>query len=306
MNKSFYRSRSISDYIIIIAGLILYAVGFTVFILPHQIVIGGMAGFSSLVYFGSGELIPVGVTMYVANMLMLAGGYKVLGKQFVLRTIFGATLLSLMIGSIENYFTSHPPIVEDVLMSVIIGAVLCGVGVGLYYAHNGSAGGTDIVVAFFDKLGKSRLGRTMMIVDISIVTCSFFLPFEGDLDARIQSRAQTIIYGWTSIFIYSYLADKIVNADRQTKQLLILSPKWEEIAYAIAHEAHRGVTILNGSGYWTKEERTMLMVWCRQYDAEVIYDIVDKIDRNAFIISSDASSVYGNGFDPLKRKPKVR
>ena len=304
MVKVLKNTTSLHDYFVIVAGMVIYALGFTAFILPHEIVIGGMAGFSSLIFFGTGGLVPVAVTMFVTNMLMLACGYKVLGKQFVVRTIFGATILSLMIGAVEGYFISRPPIVSDMTMSVLMGSVVCGIGVGLYYAHNGSAGGTDIVVAFFDKLGKSRLGRTMMIVDISIVTCSFFLPFEGDLEARVQSRVQTILYGWTSIFIYSFIADKIVNADRQTKQLLILSPKWEDIADRIAHEAHRGLTVFNGSGYWTKEDRTMLVVWCRQYEAESIYEIVRSVDESAFIISSDASSVYGNGFDPLKRKPR--
>lgn len=292
------------DYLIIIAGMAVYAIGFTVFILPHEIVVGGMAGFSTLIYFASSQHIPVAFTMYAVNLLMLMVWFKVLGRKFVVRTVFGATALSLMIGSIEGYFTSHQPIVADTTMSVLMGSALCGIGIGLYYVHHGSAGGTDIVAAIFEKTKGINMGRTMMIIDISIVTCSFFLPFEGDLDARIQTRVQTIIYGWTSIIIYSFLANYIVNLDKQTIQFLILSPKWHEIAHHVTHESGRGVTTVGGTGFWTGEHRELLIIWCRRYDADRIYEIVRHIDEGAYIIQSDARSVYGNGFDPLKAKPQ--
>ncbi len=299
-----YANPDVRDYLIIIAGMAIYAIGFTVFILPHEIVVGGMAGFSTLVFFASGGHIPVAVTMYAANILMLACWYRVLGRKFVVRTVFGSTILSLMIGSIESYFTSRPPIVADTTMSVLMGAAICGIGIGLYYAHKGSAGGTDIVAAVFEKKANINMGRTMMIIDIAIVTCSFFLPFDGDMDARIQARVQTILYGWTSIIIYSLLANYIVNLDKQTIQFLILSPKWEEIADRVTHESGRGVTTVGGTGFWTKEHRELLIVWCRQYDADRIYEIVRRIDDTAYIIQSEARSVYGNGFDPLKAKPR--
>ena len=265
-----------------------------------------MAGFSTLVYFASGQHIPVAVTMYAVNIFMLVCWHRVLGRKFVLGTVFGATLLSLMIGLIEGYFTSHPPIVTDRTMSVLMGSVFCGCGIGMYYVHKGSAGGTDIVAAIFDKKYHVSIGRTMMAIDVAIVTCSFFLPFDGDLDARIQSRVETIIYGWTSIVIYSCLANYIVNADKQTIQFLILSPKWYEIADNITHRSGRGVTTFDGHGFWTGEDRKLLVVWCRQFDADRIYEIVREIDEGAYIIQSEARSVYGNGFDPLGNKRSKR
>lgn len=294
-------SNTIRDYIIIIAGMAMYAIGFTIFILPHEIVVGGMAGFSSLVFFGTDGLIPVAFTMYAANILMLMCWCRTLGKKFVIRTIFGATILSLIIGLMEGYFTSHPPIVTDTTMSVIMGSVICGVGIGLYYAHKGSAGGTDIVAAVVEKKKNISLGRTMMIIDLAIVTLSFFLPFQGDIDQRIQARVQTIIYGWMSIIIYSLIADYIVNADKQTLQFLILSDHWQQIAHHITHESGRGVTTIPAEGYWTGQKRTLLIVWCRRYDADRIYDIIRKIDPTGYVIQSEARSVYGNGFDMLKR-----
>lgn len=306
ITRRFYSSPDVRDYLIIISGMALYALGFTVFILPHEIVVGGMAGFSTLVYFATGGTVPVAFTMYAVNILMLVCWFRVLGKKFVVRTVFGATVLSGMIGVIEGYFTSHPPIVTDVTMSVLMGSAICGLGIGLYYAHHGSAGGTDIVAAIFEKTKGIDMGRTMMIIDILIVTCSFALPFDGDIDARIQARVQTILYGWSSIIIYSFLANYIVGLDKQTVQFLILSPKWQELAHAITHESGRGVTTVSGTGYWTGEHRELLIVWCRQYDCERIYSIVRRIDDSAYVIQSEARSVYGNGFDHLRLKKHGR
>lgn len=299
---SLHSNPDLRDYVLIVLGMALYAVGFTVFILPHEIVVGGMAGFSTLVYFATGGIVPVAVTMYAVNIFMLAVWFRLLGRKFVVRTVFGATLLSLMIGAIEGYFTSHPPLVADTTMSVLMGSVICGIGIGTYYVHKGSAGGTDIVAAIFEKKSNISIGRTMMVIDISIVTCSFLLPFDGDLDARIQCRVQTIVYGWASIFIYSWLANYIVNADKQTVQFLILSSRWREIADNITHVAGRGVTTFDSRGFWTGETRTMMIVWCRQFDADRIYEIVRRIDESALIILSEARSVHGNGFDPLRQR----
>lgn len=290
------------DYIIIIIGMAIYALGFTVFILPHQIVVGGMAGFSTLVFFASAEKIPVAVTMYVVNLLMLVCWFKILGRKFVLRTIFGSTVLSLLIGMLEGYFMSHPPLVADMTMSVIMGAVLCGLGIGLYYSHKGSAGGTDIVAAVCEKKWNMSMGRTMMIIDATIVACSFFLPFDGDMDARIQARVSTIVYGWTSIAIYSFVANRLSNADKRTIQFLILSSRWKEISTVIMRETGRGVTSFDCVGEWTGEHRRMFMVWCRQYNADKIYSIIENIDPEAYIVLSEARSLYGNGFDHLRIK----
>lgn len=295
-------ANELRDIVYIIVGIVVYSVGFTVFILPHEIVIGGMAGFSTLVFYATGEAVPVAVTMYGTNILLLACGYRFLGKGFVIRTVFGATLMSLVIGMLEGYFTSHPPLIADTTMSVVMGSVLLGIGIGVYYSHHGTAGGTDIVAAIMSSLSDVSMGRVMMIVDISIVAFSFFLPFDGDMEARLQSRTQIIIYGWLSIFLYSYLADKFVYEERQTVQFIIISDNWDRIAYRITHETGRGVTYWEGRGYWTQNERKRMMVWCRKFNTLAIYNIVKEEDPHAYITTSYVKSVYGNGFDALKHK----
>lgn len=290
------------SFAVITLGIFIYAVGFTVFILPHHIVIGGMAGFSTLVYYASFGKIPVAVTMYGVNLLLLLMGGKLLGKGFVLRTIYGATVLSVLIGLGEGYFTSHPPLVTSTPMSVLMGSMMLGLGIGMYYSHHGTCGGTDIVAAIMAQKTTLSMGRVMMIVDVSIVALSFFLPFDGDMEMRVQVRTETIIYGWMSIFIYSMLADKYMAAGRQTIQFIILSDKWSEIAERITHETGRGLTIWEARGYWTGHDRQMMILWCRKYDTQQIYYIIKSIDEHAYIVTNNVRSVYGNGFDHLRVK----
>lgn len=295
---------SAKDYVFIVLGLLLYALGFTAFILPHEVVIGGVAGVSTLVYFATGGLVPVAVTQYGVNLLLLAMAFKIVGRTFVLRTIFGTTVISVFIGMMEGYFMSNPPLIPDISMSVILGAILCGVGVGTIFIHNGSSGGTDIVAAMVSKVSNVSIGRTMIFTDMTIVLLSLLLPFDGSLEARIQARVPIIVYGWVVTFIIAYLTDMIINTNRQAVQFYIFSTKWEKIADSIIDEAHRGVTVLDGEGWYSKKEIKVLMVWCRKIEAVTIFRIVKSIDEEAFITQTHANGVYGKGFERLKIKMK--
>ncbi|MCM1356566.1 MAG: YitT family protein [Staphylococcus sp.] len=292
------------DWFAIVVGIVIYAIGFTVFILPHHVVIGGMAGFSTLIYYATGGLVPVAVVMYGTNIFLLLCGFKYLGRSFVLRTIFGTTLLSLLIGAVEGYFTSHPPLVTSTPMSVMMGGVLLGLGIGIYYSHHGTTGGTDIVAAIMEHISNVSMGRVMMIIDVSIVALSFFLPFDGDMEARIQARTQTILFGLMTIVLYSVLADKYIAQGKQTIQFIILSEKWKEVAYRITHETGRGATIWDAEGYWTGDAKKLMLVWCRKGDVYSILKIVHEVDPMAYVTTSNVMSVYGNGFDRLKIKPQ--
>lgn len=293
------------DYIMIIVGLFLYAFGFTAFILPHEVVIGGVAGVGTLVYFATNGFVPVAVTSYGLNLCLLAMAFKVVGKQFVQRTIFGVTVIALFIGILEGVFMGiGHPLVPDRVVSVVLGAILCGVGVGTTFIHNGSSGGTDIVAAMVSKVSNVSIGRTMIFVDMFIVTCSILLPFDGTLEQRIEARIPTMVYGFTVTFVASYICDMIINTNRQATQFIIFSQKWEEIANRINREAHRGVTILDGQGWYSKKEVKILMVWCRKIESVTIFRIVKSIDDQAFITQGAVNGVYGKGFDKVKIRMK--
>lgn len=293
------------DYVLIVLGLCLYAIGFTAFVLPHGIVIGGLSGVGTLVYFGTGGVIPVAVTQYACNLVLLSIAYRIVGKKFVLRTIFGATVLALAIGVLENVFMSmEHPLIREMSMSAILGAILCGLGIGLVFVHNGSSGGTDIVAAMVSKKSNVSIGRTMIFTDLIIISCSIFLPFDGSIEERLEARVPLIVYGLVVTFILAYITDMVINTNRQATQFIIFSTKWAEIADKINAEARRGVTVMDGMGWYSKQDVKVLMVWCRKFESVTIFRIIKSIDQNAFITQANVNGVYGKGFDTMHVKMK--
>ena len=295
------------DYFMIIIGLLLYGLGFTGFILPHEVVIGGLSGVGTLVYFATHGAISVAITQYACNLMLLGFAYKIVGRTFVTRTIFGATFISLFIGIFENFFMGlGHPLIADSSMSCVLGGILCGLGVGIVFIHNGSSGGTDIVAAMVTKLSNVSIGRTMIITDMLIVTLSIFLPFDGDFSQRLEVRVPKIVYGWGITFVIAYVTDMIINSNRQATQFVIFSHKWSEIADRVNKEARRGVTVLDGQGWYSKKDVKILVVWCRKIESVTIFRIVKMIDPEAFITQSNVNGVYGKGFDTMKVKLKKK
>ena len=275
------------DYVMITFGLLCYAFGFTAFILPEKIVIGSVTGLSSLIHFWLGW--NVAATYYVINIILLAIAFRSVGKQFVLRTIIGASISTLFIGILQPMFPT--PIVEQqTFMNVILGAVLCGFGLGIVFTHNGSTGGTDIIAAMVAKYSTVSFGRTMMYCDVLII-CSSWLLFHS---------IDKIVYGLIFMVIYSVTADRVINNTRQSVQFQIISKKWKEIADNVITEAHRGCTIMDGTGWYTKANIKIVMVMCRKHENVNIFRIIKETDREAIITQSNVNGVYGFGFDELK------
>ena len=275
------------DYVMITLGLFCYAFGFTAFILPEEIVIGSVTGLSSLIHFWLGW--NVAVTYYAINIILLAIAFRSVGKQFVLRTVIGATIATIMIGVLQPMFPK-PIIEQQTFMNVILGAVLCGLGLGVVFTHNGSTGGTDIIAAMVAKYSTVSFGRTMMYCDVLII-CSSWLLFHS---------IDKIVYGLIFMVIYSVSADRVINNTRQSVQFQIISKKWQEIADNVIKEAHRGCTILDGTGWYTKDPVKILMVMCRKHESVNIFRIIKETDRESIITQSNVNGVYGFGFDELK------
>lgn len=288
---------SARDYIVIVFGIFLYAFGFSAFIFPEKVVIGGLAGFGTVIYFLTERMfgfgIPVAVTQYVTNLLLLAFAFRTVGRQFTLRTIFGATVISLFIGILTPLFP-EPIVAEQPFMNVIIGAILCGTGIGLVFVHNGSTGGTDIIAAMVSKKSNVSIGRTMLYVDMCIISSSFLLFRQIDI----------VVYGFVVLVIVAYVTDMVINTNRQAVQFTIFSPHWEEIAAAINNEANRGCTVIDGIGWYTRHEVKILLVMCRKIESVTIFRIIKSIDENAFITQANVNGVYGKGFDTIKLKVK--
>ena len=291
---------SARDYLFIIVGLAFYAFGFTAFILPQKVVMGGMAGLGSVVYFATDRLaasgafpwaIPVGVTMYVVNAILLIIAYRVVARTFVIRTLFGMTVLSLLIYLFQPMFSGLDILPGDKLLNILLGSALMGAGIGTVFIHNGSSGGTDIVAAMVSKKSNVTIGRTMMICDVLIVGSAYFV---------LGYSLGEIVYGLLVTFLTAYVCDLVINSGRQAVQFTIFSPRWREIAEAINLDANRGCTAFCGTGCYSGKEVTMLLVMCRKIESVTIYRIIKSIDETALITQTNVNGVYGRGFDRIK------
>ena len=279
------------DYFMIVLGTAIYAFGFAAFILPHDIIIGGVAGLSTILFFTL--KIPIAVANYGLNLILLAIAYKIVGRNFVLGTIFGATCISMMMGIAI-------PLCGDIFhldpfLSCVIGGILAGTGIGICFVHGGSTGGTDIVAAMVSKHTNVTIGRMMIYVDMCIISSSYL----------IFHKIDTVVYGFIVLFMSSYMADLMINTNRQAVQFIIFSQRWQEIATAINNEAKRGCTILTGMGWYSKQEVKILLVMARKIESFVIFRIVKSIDPEAFISQGNVNGVYGKGFDQVKVRMKV-
>lgn len=295
-NKLWLSSR---DYIFITLGILLYSFGFSAFLFQEKVVIGGVTGLGTIIFFISekylGYGIPVAISQYILNLILLAFAYKVVGKQFVLKTIFGATIISIAIGILVPMFDG--PLVDgQPFMNVIIGSLMGGIGLGIVFTHNGSTGGTDIVAAMVSKRSNVSIGRTMLYVDMCIISSSYFVLHQVD----------TVVYGFVALVIVAMMADMVINTNRQAVQFTIFSPYWEEIATAINNEANRGCTVINGMGWYSKQDVKILLVMCRKIESVTIFRIIKSIDENAFITQGNVNGVYGKGFDAMKLKVTPR
>ena len=296
--------QEIKDYLIITFGLICYAIGFDCFQLPYGIVGGGVAGFGSIVFFGTG--FPVEYTFFIINGILLLTAVKVLGWKFCVKTIYGVIMLSFFLGFVKEamvyYGTLNPelngvynlPLLvnDNKFMAALFAAGIEAFGLAMVFLHNGSTGGTDIIAAMINKYKDVTLGQMMMLCDIIIVSSCMVLP---------DRTLPDLLYGFTVLFTLNIMVDYLIDRSRQSVQFLIISREYEEIAAAI-NSCGRGVTVLNGTGWYTKNDSKVLLVLARKRESANLFSIIQSIDPKAFVSQSKVLGVFGEGFDKIKVK----
>lgn len=284
------RKETIKDFFFIFCGILLYALGYTAFILPEQVVMGGAPGVAALVFYATG--LPAGLTIAIINIVLLLIAFRALSHQFVVRTIIGFAMMSSLIGILQPLFQIFPIITagEDKFMHVLIGGALGGAGLGLVFSHNGSSGGTDIILALLNKNYNLSFGRAMQFIDCAIIGSSYIL---------FQS-VETIVYGVAFTLVCSYVCDYVINGTRQTVQFLIISKQYEHIADTINQRMKRGVTLIEGQGWYSKGGVKILIVLTRKYESQDVLRCIKAIDPQAMVSQSFCHGVFGKGFDNIK------
>lgn len=287
----------VEDYAAITLGLFIYVTAWVIFMWPKQITGGGVTGIASLIKYSTG--MPVGLTYLAINAVLLAIGFKILGKAFGMKTIYAIGITTLFFNIVpfvipEELIVSLSGKNSDLICAIMAGA-LAGLGIGISFNSGGSSGGTDIIALIINKYRNISPGRTILYIDFLIIGSSYF--FSDSPDAINKT-----LYGYIMIVVVGYTIDLIVSGQKQSLQIFIISKKYEQIANRLTTELNRGVTAIDGKGWYTKESATILMIIVRKYEGNDIYRVIREEDPHAFISVSNAMGVYGQGFDQIKGK----
>ena len=282
--------RETRDYLMIALGMILYGIGWTVFLLPNDITTGGVPGIASIVYWATG--FPVQYTYFLINAVLLMLALKILGFKFSIKTIFAVFTLTFFLSLIQELTAGMHLLQDQPFMACVLGASFCGSGIGIAFSSNGSTGGTDIIAAIINKYRDITLGRVMLICDLIIISSSYF----------VLKDWEKVVYGYVTLYICSFVLDQVVNSARQSVQFFIISEKYDEIARHINVYPHRGATVINASGFYSGKEQKMLFVLAKKRESTIIFRLIKDIDPNAFVSQSAVIGVYGEGFDRIKVK----
>lgn len=286
--------RQVRDYVFITLGLALYAFGWTVFMLPYEIVTGGVTGIAAIVFYATD--IPIEYTYLIINIILLVIALKILGVRFLIRTIYAIAVLSIMLWAMQEVIMDADGNFIQILgpgqefMSLVIGMSMTGCALAIVFLSNGSTGGTDIVAAVVNKFYNFSLGQVLLVVDLLIIGSCIFVF--GDW--------RKIVFGLMAMAIENFVIDYVVNTRRESVQFLIFSKMYQEIANAIGTKTEHGVTILDGHGWYTGQDMKVLCVLARKRESVQIFRLIKHIDPNAFVSQSSVIGVYGEGFDTIK------
>ena len=297
----------VKDYLFIAVGLLLYTISFTVFLMPYQIVAGGVTGLAAIVYYATGFRIEN--TYIIINLALLVVALKVLGFKFMMKTIFAIFTLYFMLIVAQDIIPKQPnglPIKllgegQD-FMSMVIGCVITGIALATVFLHNGSTGGTDIIAASINKYHNISLGTVLIAVDFCIIGSCMFIPQFG----TYIERAHKVMFGLCVMTLENVSLDYVMNARRESVQFMIFSRKYMEIADEIGTQTNHGVTILDGHGGYTGQDVKVLCVLAKKNESTEIFRMIKMIDPNAFVSQSSVIGVYGEGFDEMKVKVKKK
>ena len=295
--------KEVQDYFFITLGLLLYSFGFTVFLMPYEIVTGGVAGISAIIFYATGFQLEY--SYFLINAALLVVALRILGWKFLSKTIYAILVLSFLLG----FFQTLLPVDENGhfvkilgegqnFMSLVLGCTMTGSALGIVFLNNGSTGGTDIIAASVNKFRDISLGTVLAFVDLIIIGSCLFVPQFGDM----LQRAYMVVFGLCTMVIENFMLDFLMNRQRQSVQFMIFSKKWQEIANAIGTQLDHGVTILDGHGWYTGHERKVLCILAKKNESVLIFRIIKQIDPQAFVSQSAVIGVFGEGFDQIKVK----
>ena len=296
----------IKEWLLVTLGILLYVLAWAVFLLPNNLVGGGVSGISSMIQYATQGTIQMGYSYFVLNAILIIAAVVVLGMGFGAKTLYAIVLASVALrflpGLIPADIIQHLALDNGKLLSVLMGGLMAGIGIGMSISNGGSTGGTDIIALIWTKYHNVSPGKVILFLDFVIILSSLIIPsYVNGEPMPFYEKVTTVLYGLILVTVNSNVLDLYISGSKQSVQLFILSKEYEKIADAITKDLHRGVTVLDGKGWYTKREMKVLLVVTRKADLNLLLRYIKQIDSHAFLSVSSVNGVYGKGFDTIKK-----
>ncbi|MDL2320450.1 YitT family protein [Alistipes sp. OttesenSCG-928-B03] len=292
--------RTIKEYLLITFGVFIYAFAWVAIILPTGIVGGGVGGMSLLIYYVTGGVeggIPLAYSMLAINGFLLVLATILIGFKFSTKTLYAVVMMSFAMGLLQGLIPGNIlGLAGDPLLSALLAGAVSGIGITICFSQGGSTGGTDIVAMIINKFRPVSYGKVIMACDFVIIGMSFFL----------NNDISIVIYSYVVVAALGYTLDTLMEGNKQSSQIFIVSKYYDEVARQIVEDAHRGVTMLDAAGWYSKQQMKMVVVVVRKPETSNLLRLVRDIDPEAFITVGSVMGVYGKGFDPLTNISKGR
>ena len=294
MKKSSNILVEMKNYAVITVCLFIIALGWTAFLIPNNMLGGGVNGIATIVYWVTG--LSTGYTIFTLNAILIIFSIKILGWRFGVKTIYCIAVMAFFFSLLQNII-GDVPVISDKFLAAIIGGGIGGFANGIIFLAGGSTGGVDIITMVVNKYRNISLGRFTLAMNLVIIGSSFFV-FQ---DLQILERVELIIYSLVGNFVSSYCMDLAFTGSKQSVQIFIFSSKPEVIADRIGNEIRRGVTVIRGTGWYTKQDNDILMAVVRKTECQSVIRIVKHEDPKAFVSVNTVMGVYGKGFEAMKK-----
>lgn len=273
------------QYVLIIIGSALFAAGFQFFLYPNSIIVGGVSGIAMIINYLTD--LPVGVMNIVLNIPLFIIAWRQFGTKFVIGSFVGMMLSSVFVDLFA--LVSYSP-TNDMLLACIIGGAIKGLGMGIIYYAGATTGGTDIIAKFVRlKYPYINFGTLILLTD-AIIILAFAIIFH---------KVEGAMYAVIAMFVVSRVIDLVLYGVDNSNVCYIISEKSEQLVNDITDSLHRGVTILEGEGAYSHQNKQVLLCVVKRTQVSDIRKIIKSVDENAFFIITDAKNVFGKGFGDI-------
>ena len=288
--------RYLTDYLFLTVACFIFAAAWECFMIPNGMSAGGIMGLSTVIQYATAGVLPARVTYFAINALLIIVAVLAMGIGFGFKTIYCIVMSTLAMQVLAAVPVLHSEVgrfffVEETLLIPVIAGLLEGLGIGLVIHFGGSTGGTDIIALMVNKYWPVSLSTTFLISDVAICALLLFLP---------EKNFSDMCYGLTEILAFALIIDTVVGGKKSSYQLIVFSEKYEEIADHIINKMERGVTLLRAVGWYTKQDRNVLLILINQKEFSGLSRVIKEIDPKAFMSVSPTHNVYGEGFEEIK------